>query len=329
MIEDIVFALEMPYRDPLEMRAFSFGIDASGRLLGRGASLSSLSRSLFLVAGLRGDEVQQTLVLAMLIDRLRRMEQDKSLLPGNLITVVSCANPASMGIGRRFWPGDKTDINRMFPGDREGETTERIAAALLDASDGYRYGVHLSSFYLEGDFLPHVRVMHGPGNDSNHGADFGLPYVTHYHPGTFDTATLHYNWRRNGVEAYTFYTRQTLVADEVAAAEAVRSLVRFMGARALVRKVFPGGYRSVELDERALVPVPVPTGGVFCPQVEVGAVVEKRQPLAYVRDLLRGSVSAHVQAPLDGVVFYQARTPLVNEQTLAFQIAPPIASSDI
>lgn len=328
MIEDVIFSLEMPYRDPLEIRAFSFGTTSSGRTLTRSVSMASMQRSLFLVAGLRGDEIQQTLVLSLMVERLRKMEKDRLLVPGHLTTVVSCANPASMGIGRRFWPGDRTDINRMFPGSRDGETTERIAAALLEASDGYHYGVHLSSFYLEGDFLPHVRVMHGPGNDRNHGADFGLPLVTHYQPGSFDTATLHYNWRHRGTEAYSFYTEQTLVANEEAAQEAVRSLVRFMTARGLAKADFFGGHRCVELEERLLVPVTVPVGGVFCPQVEVGALVEKGRSLAYVRDLLRGSTIAKVPTPLDGVVFYRARTPLVNERTMAFQIVPPVKAPD-
>lgn len=323
MIEESILTLEMPYRDPMDVRAFSFGVDTKGRRLGEGAHAQDLKRSLCFVAGIRGDEIQQTLVCAMLVDCLGKMEHSGMLMPGHMVCVIPCANPASMGIGKRFWPGDKTDINRMFPGDAHGETTQRIAAMLFDHLKGFRYGVHLSSFYLEGDFLPHVRVMHVTRERRNHGADFGLPYVTHYVPGSFDTATLHYNWRYEGTETYTFYTKETTVADESAASESVRSMLRFMSARGIARPVSPGGYRSIELAEKALVPVSVPTGGVYCPKVQTGSVVEKGQLLAYVRDLLRGNIAAKILAPCDGVVFYRARTPLVNEQTLAFQIAPP------
>ncbi len=329
MIEQTILSLDLPYRDPMEVQSFMFGVDEKGQALGEGARVHSFRNSLCVLAGLRGDEIQQTLVCAMLVDCLRKMEASGVLLPGNLVEVIPCANPASMGIGRRFWPSDKTDVNRSFPGNKNGGTTERIAAALFSRVRGFRYGVHLSSFYLEGDFLPHIRVMHGPGEKRNHGADFGLPYVTHYMPGPFDTTTLHYNWRRCGAEAYTFYTRQTTVADETAAREAVRSIVWFMSARGIARQLLGGGYRSVELAERALVPVSVPTGGVCCPQVQIGSVVEKGQVLAYVRDLLRGVAVAQMEAPCDGVVFYMARTPLVNEQTLAFQIAPSHASKDL
>lgn len=328
MVEESILSIELPYRDPLDVRAFSFGIDSKGKALGRGGKATDLERSLCVVAGIRGDEIMQTLVCALLVEELEKLERAKALVAGHLIQVIPCANPASMGMGRRFWPLDGTDINRMFPGLPEGETTKRIAAGLFDQVRGFVYGVHLSSFYLEGDFVPHVRVMHGPGEHANHGADFSLPYVTHYEPGSFDTTTLHYNWRLNGTEAYSLYTRKTTVADEVIARDAVQSLLRFMGMRGLTRRSYQGGYRSFELAESSLAPVHVPTGGVCCPVVRVGDVVEKGQLLATVRDLLCGRVTARVVSPCDGVVFYHSRAPLVNEQALVFQIVPEDAHEE-
>ena len=322
MLEESILTLDLPYRDPLDVHGFSFGIDASGKVLGKGADPSSLERSLCVVAGIRGDEILQTLVCALFVEQLEKMERSKALTRGCLIRVIPCANPASMGMGRRFWPLDKTDINRMFPGNTNGETTQRIAAGLFAQVRGFTYGVHLSSFYLEGDFIPHVRVMHGPGECEDHGADFCLPYVTHYEPGSFDTTTLHYNWRLHGTEAYTLFTRKTTVADEGIAHDAVRSLLRFMSARGLTRRQFHGGSRTFGLAERFLTPVHAPVGGVCCPVVRVGDVVEKGQVLATIRDLLCGRVTARVVSPCDGVVFYHARAPLVNERALAFQIVP-------
>ena len=54
---------------------------------------------------------------------------------------------------------DKTDINRMFPGYANGETTQRIAAAVFEALNGFEYGIQLASYYVPGDFIPHVRML--------------------------------------------------------------------------------------------------------------------------------------------------------------------------
>ena len=234
-----------------------------------------------------------------------------------------------MSIGWRFWPGDKTDINRLFPGYDHGETTQRIAAALFERVKGFRYGIHLSSFHLEGDFLPHVRVMHGPGSSENHGADFGLPYVLHHVPGLFDTTTLHYNWRLWDTEAYTLYTDEASQINEDSAEEAVQAILQFANARGIVRWPTLHNRQPIELSERKLVPIFTPAGGILCPKTQVGDVACKGQLLGEVVDPLRGSIKAELVALESGTVFYVAHTPLVNEGTLAFQLVPPDAGSTL
>ena len=39
-----------------------------------------------------------------------------------------------MNVGKRFFPVDNTDINRMFPGYDKGETTQRLADGVLQPS---------------------------------------------------------------------------------------------------------------------------------------------------------------------------------------------------
>lgn len=327
MIEETIISMPLPYREDLAVRGFSFGIDSKGRSLGDGAHIEDLTPALCLVAGLRGNEVQQMFICARMVARLQEMEESNALVPGNLVTVIPCANPASMSIGWRFWPGDKTDINRMFPGYNQGETTQRIADALFGHVKKFRYGIHLSSFHLEGNFLPHVRVMHGPGSTENHGSDFGLPYVLHHIPGSFDTTTLHYNWRLWDTEAYTLYTEETYQVSKESTDDTVRAILRFADARGIVSQPGHRGYRATELGERALIPVPTSVGGIFCPTVQVGDIVREGRVLGEIVDPMRGTVKETLLAPSAGTVFYAAHTPLVNEGTLAFQIVPPDAGS--
>ena len=308
MIEETLFSLDMPYRDSLEVKALSFGVDVAGAVLGEGADAQALSPSVCLVAGIRGDEVHQTLICSLLAHKLAGLEQERSLAPGKRITVIPCANSSSMGIGRRFWPGDNTDVNRMFPGYNAGETTQRIAAGIFDQVRGYRYGIHFSSFYLCGDFVPHVRIMHGPGETANHGCDFGLPFVVHHVPGSFDTTTLHYNWRLWDTEAYTFYTDKTDLADLEAAHDAVRSVLRFLSARGIVRKATFGGKHATQLSEHALVPVFASSGGIFCPMVKPGEIVDagqtligllgRQERLVYILIALVDHTGNHGESPL-------------------------------
>ena len=245
MLEKTLFRIDLPYRDPMEVRAFLFGATADGRRLGEpDVDPADFEQSIAFIGAMRGDEVQQTYICSRLVHKMRKIEADGEMEPGRLVMIVPCVNPASMDMGRRFWVGDGTDINRMMPGYDQGETTQRIAAGLFRGVQGFRMGVHFSSFYLRGDFLDHVRVMTGPGEGTDEGELFGLPYVLHHVPGSFDTTTLHYNWRLWDTEAYTLYTHVTDHIDDEAAAVMVRACLRFMDARGIIHRPCHGGMRA-------------------------------------------------------------------------------------
>ena len=66
-----------------------------------------------------------------LMGRILVREAEGRLVPGRQIMVIPSINPNSMNIGKRFWGIDNTDINRMFPGYDQGETTQRIGRVLI------------------------------------------------------------------------------------------------------------------------------------------------------------------------------------------------------
>ncbi len=326
MLEKTLFSIAMPYREDMQVQAFLFGRTEDGLVLGQPGvgeeRLAELERAICIVAGLRGDEIQQTYIASRLVHKMRKIEESGQLVAGKLVMVVPCVNTASMNMFRRFWVGDNTDINRMSPGYDKGETTQRIAAGLFKGVQGFKYGVHLSSFYLQGDFLDHARVMLGPGEQGNHGEDFGLPYVLRHVPGSFDTATLHYNWRLWDTEAYTLYTKATDQVDMESAEAIGRACLRFMDARGIIDRPCHAGWRSTVLEEGGLVRVHSDCGGIFLPLVHLGELVSKGTPLAQVTDPLTGELKQTITAPVGGAVFYARHTPLVTERTLVFQMVP-------
>ena len=152
----------LPYRQPVPVYGYCFG---------------SRKKTLAVMGSIRGDEVQQMYVAARLVQKFSELEAAGAFAPDLGVLVVPCAGQFSMNVSRRFWPLDNTDINRMFPGYGAGETTQRLADRIFSALQGYKWGVHLSSFYLPGDFVPHVRIMDTGYEDNEEGLDFGLPYL--------------------------------------------------------------------------------------------------------------------------------------------------------
>ena len=305
MKHEVLYALDTPYRQRMEIEGFRFG---------------SGEKACAIVGGIRGNEVQQMYVCARLVQAFRRLEEQKAILPGNEILVIPCVNRFSMNVGQRFWPLDNTDINRMFPGYDQGETTQRIAAALFEAVKGYRYGIHFASFYLPGDFVPHVRIMNTGYQTASLGNLFGLPYVVMRTPKPIDTTTLNYNWQIWESNAFSLYTRDTDRIDEASAQQAVSAVLRYLSRVGVVKYNCHSGYMSTVINESTLAPVLTPTGGIFRPKKVPGDPVEYGEVIGKILDPLTAELSAPVTATTSGVVFFATDKPLVLEHEVAFKL---------
>ena len=112
MRQSVIYEIPSLYRENFRIHGYTFGQG---------------EKALCVVGSLRGNEYQQIYTCSQLVKALKRAEQRGELCPGKEILVLPSLNPYSMNVGKRFWPTDNTDINRMFPGYDQGETTQRIA----------------------------------------------------------------------------------------------------------------------------------------------------------------------------------------------------------
>ena len=307
MNKELLYTMRSPYRDDFRIWGFRFG---------------SGSKSVAIVGAMRGDEVQQQYVCSQLVHQLDLIEQSGGILEDHEILVVPSVNHFSMNIGKRFWAMDNTDINRMFPGYDKGETTQRIAAAVFSKLIGYKFGIQLASFYMPGDFIPHVRMMHTGYEDVEHAKEFGLPYVYKKNPRPFDTTLLNYNWQIWKTQAYSLYTGHTENIDNDCATIAIQAVLRFMCANGIINWPIHPGFRSVLVFEQDLFTIKSDKAGIHVVKVHPYEHVFKDQLLALILDPYDGSVRREVRAPADGTVFFIHNRTLVLEYTVLFRLIP-------
>ncbi|MGN0662720.1 MAG: M14 family metallopeptidase [Faecalibacterium sp.] len=305
MRQEVLYTLETPYRQRFEIEGFRFG---------------SGEKACAIVAGVRGNEVQQMYVCAKLVQRLRQLEEQGNIAPGCELLVVPCVNHFSMNVGSRFWAMDKTDINRMFPGYDQGETTQRIAAALFDAVQGYKYGIHFASFYLPGDFVPHVRMMNTGFQTASLGNLFGLPFVVMREPQPIDTTTLNYNWQVWETNAFSVYTKETDEIDEESARQAVAAVLRYLSRVGVLRYHCHSGFLSTVVQESEMANVLTPAGGIFRRFCAPGDEVEYGQKLGVILDPFTAEPVAEITCPTSGVLFFAMKKPLATEHEVAFKV---------
>lgn len=308
MEEKVLYSMESPFQQEINVKGYYFGKN------------EGKEHSACIVGALRGNEYQQLYICSKLIDVLKKIEKHGDIVGENGILVIPSVSNMSMDFGKRFWISDDTDLNRLFPGNPSGESGSRVAYAIMETTKGYRYGIHLPSFYLGGTFMPHIRLL-----DPEHGSTslanlFGLPYVIEAKSRPFDRTTLHNNWQRNGTEAFSLYTGMTGKIDDELAAQAVSSILRFLTRMGIIRYYSHSGYIASVLKEGDLEPIMTEAAGIFIKKAECGQEVSRGDVLAQIMKADSGEIISEVKAPTDGIIFYAETRPVVYSNLLVFQV---------
>ncbi len=307
MRKEVLFEMKSPYRDDFKIHGYWFG---EGR------------KTLAIIGAMRGDEIQQQYICAKMVSVLKDIEAKGHIAPRRSILVIPSCNPFSMNVNKRFWAMDGTDINRMFPGYDKGETTQRIAAALFEHIKGFKYGIQMASFYMPGDFVPHVRMLKTGYEDVESAVMFGLPFVTIRQPLPYDTTLLNYNWQIWGCNAFSLYAGQTnSIADETSA-QSVAAMLRFMQRKRIIfgHRDKSLAYESELFDESELHNVIASHAGLFHRLCHVGQYVDEGTVLAEIIDPYENIVLEEVKAPVSGIVFFAHNRPLALEHSILFRV---------
>ena len=298
--------MKSPYRDDFRIDGYWFG---------------SGEKTVAIVGAMRGDEIQQQYICARIVEALKDAEYRNKIADGKSILVIPSCNPFSMNVSKRFWAMDGTDINRMFPGYDKGETTQRIAAAVFEYIKDFEYGMQMASFYMPGEFVPHVRMLKTGYEDIATAQLFGMPFVTVRKPLPFDTTLLNYNWQIWGAKALSIYAGQTNYVEDSTSNLTIDSILRFLKKiHGLDVREQNAGYESIVLDEEELVNVIARRAGIFYRMIGAGPHVKEGQVLARILDPYDSSVLEEVKAPATGTVFFAHNKPLTLEHAIIYRI---------
>ncbi len=302
-----IFELKGLYRDNMRIHGYQFGDG---------------EKSVCIVGAIRGNEIQQMFICSQLIQTLKKMEEKGQISSGKSILVIPSLNNYSINIGKRFWPVDNTDINRMFPGYSLGETTQRVAASVFEKIKDYQYGIQLTSFYIPGHFLPHIRIMQLGYEDVNKAAEFGLPYIMLRRPRPYDSTTLNYNWQIWETTAFSLYTNVTDTIDSNSTKQAVRAMLNFMNANGCIHYNGHRGFRSELIHDDELVVVQARSAGIFLNAISIDQDVCEGENIGTVLDPHTGECLEKVVSPVDGKIFFTHSNPLVCSGTLLYRVIP-------
>lgn len=305
MNKRIIYEMKGLYRDSFRITGYEFG---------------SGEKSVCIVGNSRGNEVQQIYCCSRLIRKFQQFEEEGRIAKGHKFLLIPSINPYSVNVQKRFWPIDNTDINRMFPGYDMGETTQRIADGVFREISEYRFGIQFTSFYMPGDFVPHVRLMDQGYSNPETAKQFGLPYVVIRRVRPYDTATLNYNWQVWDTQAFSLYTSTTSRIDASSAGQAVLAVMNFLSAHEMLHYHIPEILDSKVIKDTDMISVQTARSGIFEALVKAGENVRTGQPLANIIHPYEGDILETLYAPGDRKVFFVHNEPLTYADTAVIKM---------
>ena len=305
MNRKVIYEIKGMYRDDFRITGFEFG---QGK------------KAVCIVGSSRGNEVQQIYCCAQLVKKMKQLEEEGRIYDGYKMLIIPSINPYSMNIQKRFWSTDNTDINRMFPGYNLGETTQRIADGVFREIKDYKYGIQFTSFYMPGDFVPHIRYMKEGYTKKEEAEKFGLKYIVERTVRPYDTATLNYNWQVWDTSAFSLYTNTTSSISSTGAGQAVLSVMNFMSNNGMIKCGAIGERNIRTIQDTDFISVRTAKSGLFEPLVKAGERVNAGKPLAHIIDPYEGFLTETLYAPVNGVVFFIHNEPLTYANTAVIKI---------
>lgn len=294
----VVFRMEAPYRGAYELHRLRFG---------------SGSPTVAIVAGLHGYELTGLHAVNMLANLLR-MQPPRS----GTVYLLPLVNTFGADEARKRWPFDDQDINRAFPGDPGGTAVQRIAHALLEASDAeVCVDVHSGAPHVRE--LPHVRVpLSGP--EVELARQMGLPVVWRRPGDRLDATGLIGAWRQAGRRALLVEGGRGSSLDTEHSATLARGLGALLCHLGVVGTgKGPGTIADVTHSQVETHRAEV--GGFFVPDVKVGQLVKAGHLLGHLQAPVGGEHLAEIRSGRNGIVMSLRAYPMVHSQELLVRVA--------
>ncbi len=266
---------------------------------------------LFVSAGVHGDEITGVEITRRLLKRIR-----PSKLCGTLIC-VPIVNVFGFAGNSRYLP-DRRDLNRSFPGSKNGALASQLAALFREEIIGRAdFGIDCHSAAIHRTNLPQVRVSPE--------CEHSLAMARAFSPPAIITSSLREKSLRAtaldmGVEMLLYEAGEALRLDDFPIRVGVNGIIRVMAAMDMfdLKKRKKAIAKPVEATRSLW--IRAPRGGLSLLSVKVGDSVQAGKRVGIVANPVGGEEEPIV-TPIGGIVIGQSRLGVVNRGDALVHIA--------
>lgn len=267
-----------------------------------------------IVTGIHGDELEGQYVCYEII---RRIKEHPKHLTG-IVDIYPAMNPMGIDSITRGIPGFDLDMNRIFPGSRDGAMTEYVAHKIIAELSGADLivDIHASNIYLTE--IPQIRI-----NELS--KDTLIPLARHMNvdfvwihaSSTVLESTLAYSLNSTGtptlvVEAGVGMRITKTYCEQLA--DGLMNTMKVLG-------IWRGEVSSVReplIDDRVdgVVFFNAPKAGIFVPEAKHWTKLAQGDTIGTIINPLTGEILSEITTPEKGILFTIREYPVVDEGSL-------------
>lgn len=262
-------------------------------------------------AGLHGDEING-------IEIVRRMIAEKRFrVKKGTIIAVPILNIFGFIHFSRDVPDGK-DVNRSFPGTKNGSMASRIAYHYVtEIMHQIDYGIDLHTGGGQRHNFPQIRYTQEDEKSARLAALFNAPisFSSKLIRGSFRNAAFKMN-----KPTVVFEAGESMRFDDYCIMEGMQGILNILKHFGMITTIEPKYVeRSVTIHLEGRRWLRAPTAGMFIPEVTNGSEIRKGQEMGMITDTYAKRVK-RIKAPFDGYVFCINHQAVVNQGEALFHV---------
>jgi len=277
-------------------------------------TLSGQEKRISIVTGIHGDELEGQYVCFELI---RRIEERKDLLNG-IVDIYPAMNPLGIDSITRGIPAFDLDMNRIFPGNKDGDMTEYLASKIIADLEGSDIciDIHASNIFLTE--IPQIRI-----NELHKeqlvplAKKLNVDFVWIHGASTVLESTLAHSLNNRNVPTLVVEMGVGMRITRGYCDQLVEGIFHLMAEMG----IWLGETRhprkpiiSEDPDDVSYLNAPV--GGVFVPHVKHWEHLKEGDEIGWIIDPLQGKILEKILSPVDGILFTIRDYPIVDQGSL-------------
>ena len=277
----------------------------------------SNGKRISIVTGVHGDELEGQYIC---FEVVRRIKKHPELLKGT-VDIYPAMNPLGIDSITRGVPAFDLDMNRLFPGSRDGDMLEYLASRMVEdlAGSDVCVDIHASNIYLRE--IPQVRINQQHEKELVPLAEkLNVDYIWVHSSSTVLESTLAYSLNSRNVPTLVVETGVGMRITKEYCDQLTDGLFCLMKEMGIWDgKVITPREPIVSRDGKVCF-LNASTSGIFVPKADHWRTLEKGDVVGKIVDPMRGEVLDEILSPVKGVLFTLREYPVVDEGSLVARI---------